>query len=42
MKEIVAEFKTQYPEVKNIFLDFILSEKGQQIYKKYGFLSGTR
>lgn len=24
------------------FLDFILSEKGQQIYKKYGFLSGTR
>ena len=24
------------------FLDFILSEKGQQIYKKYGFLSGAR
>jgi hypothetical protein len=30
MKEIIAEFKTQHPAVKNIF------------YKKYGFLSGSR
>jgi ABC-type molybdate transport system substrate-binding protein len=30
------------PQNAQFFLDFILSEKGQQIYKKYGFLSGTR
>jgi len=32
------------PHSKNadFFLDFILSEKGQQIYEKYGFVSGTR
>jgi ABC-type molybdate transport system substrate-binding protein len=31
-----------HPKSAQIFLDFILSEKGQRIYKKYGFLSGTR
>jgi ABC-type molybdate transport system substrate-binding protein len=31
-----------HPQSAQNFLDFILSEKGQQIYKKYGFLSGTR
>jgi ABC-type molybdate transport system substrate-binding protein len=30
------------PQNAQFFLDFILSEKGQQIYKKYGFLPGTR
>ena len=32
------------PHSKNakIFWDFILSEKGQQIYEKYGFMSGAR
>ncbi len=31
-----------HPQSAQNFLDFILSEKGQRIYKKYGFLSGTR
>jgi len=31
-----------HPKSAQHFLDFILSEKGQRIYKKYGFLSGTR
>jgi ABC-type molybdate transport system substrate-binding protein len=31
-----------HPRSAQNFLDFILSEKGQRIYKKYGFLSGTR
>jgi ABC-type molybdate transport system substrate-binding protein len=31
-----------HPKSAQIFLDFILSEKGQRIYEKYGFLSGTR
>jgi molybdate transport system substrate-binding protein len=31
-----------HPQSAQNFLDFILSEKGQQIYKKYGFLSGAR
>jgi ABC-type molybdate transport system substrate-binding protein len=31
-----------HPQSAQKFLDFILSERGQQIYHKYGFLSGTR
>jgi ABC-type molybdate transport system substrate-binding protein len=31
-----------HPQSAQNFLDFILSEKGQIIYEKYGFLSGTR
>jgi ABC-type molybdate transport system substrate-binding protein len=31
-----------HPQSAQNFLDFILSEKGQRIYEKYGFLSGTR
>lgn len=31
-----------HPENAQHFLDFILSEKGQRIYKKYGFLSASR
>ena len=34
--------KAPHPQSAQIFLDFILSEKAQRIYKKYGFLSGTR
>ncbi len=30
-----------HPQNAQYFLDFILSEKGQRIYKKYGFLSGS-
>ena len=30
-----------HPQNAQNFLDFILSEKGQRIYKKYGFLSGS-
>jgi len=31
-----------HPQSAQNFLDFILSEMGQRIYKKYGFLSGSR
>jgi len=31
-----------HPQSAQNFLDFIVSERGQRIYKKYGFLSGTR
>ena len=31
-----------HPQNAQNFLDFIVSERGQRIYKKYGFLSGTR
>jgi molybdate transport system substrate-binding protein len=31
-----------HPQSAQNFLDFILSESGQRIYKKYGFLPGTR
>lgn len=30
-----------HPQNAQYFLDFILSEKGQRIYKKYGFVSGS-
>jgi ABC-type molybdate transport system substrate-binding protein len=30
-----------HPQNAQNFLDFILSEKSQRIYKKYGFLSGS-
>ena len=30
-----------HPQNAKKFLDFILSDKGQRIYKKYGFLSGS-
>jgi len=30
-----------HPQSAQKFLDFILSEMGQRIYKKCGFLSGT-
>ena len=31
-----------HPQNAQNFLDFIVSERGQRIYKKYGFVSGTR
>ena len=34
--------RAPHPQSAQNFLDFILSESGQRIYKKYGFLSGTR
>ena len=34
--------QSPHPQSAQKFLDFILSEKGRQIYKKYGFLPATR
>ena len=34
--------QSPHPHSAQKFLDFILSEKAQRIYEKYGFLSGTR